>query len=102
MEKINDVLCFLNELVFGVELNDDKGQVFEKLRCVKQLLVIEFVDGDKNKPVKVSNIVDDINVLMVTDKNLEKLLEETHSLRENILYLTSVKNFDDNRKKTEN
>ena len=40
MESIKDIICFLNELDF-IEKNSD---LFGKLRCVKQQLVIEFED----------------------------------------------------------
>ena len=39
METINDVLCFLNELDFFDQINND---LIEEFRLVKRQLVIDF------------------------------------------------------------
>ena len=39
METIKDLLCFLNELDFIEQI---KSNNIEKMRCVKQRVVIEF------------------------------------------------------------
>ena len=72
METINEVLCFIREPDFGVEVSVE----VQKLRVVKRRLVTEFEDVDTPRIIKVLYIVDDITILRVTDKNLEQLLEK--------------------------
>ena len=74
METKNELLCFLSEPDSGVEGSSE--YVSEKVRGVKRRLVTEFEDVDTPTLVKALNIVDDINILMATDKILEKLLEK--------------------------
>ena len=72
MNDVNEILCFLNELVFTDRMNDDN---IENLRCVKQHLFIEFEDCNSSKLIQTLNIIDEINVLIMTnslDSGLEK------------------------------
>ena len=55
METKNDVLYYLNKL----ELTDNiKDTDFEKLRCIKRILINEFEDYNISKLIDVLSIVD--------------------------------------------
>ena len=58
METIQDVLEFLNEIDFIGKVNDD---IFEKLRHVKQRLLIELEDYNTSNLIQVLNIIHDMN-----------------------------------------
>ena len=90
METKNDVLCFLSEINFGVKVNDS-DDVFEKLSYVKRRLVTEIENYNIPRLIKVLNIVDDKNLLIMTGNKKENFLEKTQSFRKNIFYLTSIK-----------
>ena len=44
------------------------GDLFEKLRCVKQRLVFEFEEYILSKLIYFSNNVDDMNVTIITNE----------------------------------
>ena len=73
MNKVNEILCFSNEIDFIDKINDD---CFEKLRCVKQRLVIEFENCNLSKLIYALNIIDEI-VMMIMNNNLDSPLEKT-------------------------
>ena len=89
METIKDVLCFSDELDFTDNMNNDQ---IEKLRSVKQRLVIEFEDYYVSKLTDALNIIDEKNLLIMVN-NLDARLEKTNSQRELVLYLISFKHF---------
>ena len=89
---MKDVFCSLNELDFIGQTNPD---LFEKMKCVKQRLVIELEDCNLSKLKYVSNFSDDMKVLIITNE-LKDFVEKNNSLWENILYLISFISFIEN------
>ena len=89
METINDVLYYLNKLDFTDNVNDSD---FEKLRCVKRILVQEFGDYNIPKLIDGLSIVDNFFITPMFAE-LQDILIKTDTLRENILYLISFKHF---------
>ena len=85
------MLCFLNELDFTDNINNDQ---IEKLRCVKQRLVIEFDEKNACKLIDALNFFDQMSIIFMVI-NLDARLEKTNSLQELILYLISFNNFVD-------
>ena len=92
MNNVNEILCFLNELDFTDQINNDH---FKKLRFVKQRLVAGFEVCLVIKLIHALNIIDEMNVLIMTNI-LDSRLEKTISLGECILYLISFKYFVEN------
>ena len=84
---MKDVLCCLKELGFTDNINDDQ---IEKLRCVKQWLVIEFEAYNISKLMDVLNIIDELKILIIVN-NLDTRFEKTNSLREHFLFFISFK-----------
>ena len=78
MNNVNEILFFINELDFTDRKNNDQ---IEKLRCVKQRLVFEFEDCNVSKIILALNVMDETNVLIMTN-NLDSRLEKVNSLRE--------------------
>ena len=93
MNDLNGILCFLNELDSTDRIDDDH---LEKLRCVKQRLVIDFEDYNLSKIIHALNIVNESFLLFITNKHLDSCLEKTNSLRELKFYLISFKHFVNN------
>ena len=89
METKNDVLYYLNQLHFTDHVIDTD---FENLRYVRRFLINEFADFDIPKLIDVSNF-NDILFITLTVGGLQVILIKTNTLGENILYLTSFKNF---------
>ena len=81
MESIKDLLCFLNELDFFEQKNNG---LIEKLRCVKQRLIIEFEDYNVSKLINVLNIVDDMNVSIIPNELKDSV--ERKTLYEKVFY----------------
>ena len=78
METINEVLYYLNKLDFTDNvINDD----FEKLGCVKRILVREFEDYNLKKLIQVLNLVDHLFVL-IRIGSLDDIPAGTPTLRE--------------------
>ena len=82
------MFCFLNELDFIEQINSDS---FEKLRCVKQRIIIDIDDYIVSKLIYIFYIVDDMNISVITIE--QKTFCKKNSLRETILYLISFKHF---------
>ena len=91
MNTVNDILCCLNMIEFTDRANDDH---FEKLRCVKRRLVVEFEDYIVFRLTYVLNINDENNVLFLTNE-LDDIMDKTFTLRANILFLNSFEHFVD-------
>ena len=77
METIKDVLHYLSKLDFIDKAKDDD---FEKLRCVKRILIREFEDYTVDKLIQVLYLVDRLMVLTTTG-TLDDVLDSTHTLR---------------------
>ena len=90
MEAIKDVPAFLNQLSFCDELNTD--EIYEKIRCMKQCLVVDFEAYSIDKLVNLLDFVDDMNIMIVTN-DLNDFHEEIMDLHEIIFYLISFKIF---------
>ena len=89
METINDVLSYLNKLAFTDNLNDSD---YGTLKCADRVLVEDFEDSNVPKLIDILSIVDNLfNTL--TGGGLQDILVKTDTLRENILYSISFKNF---------
>ena len=82
-------MYFLNEIDFFEKQNDE---IIEKLRHVKLRLVIEFEDYKSSKLIQVLNIIDDINISIVTI-DFQGVLDRVKPLRESNLYLITLKHF---------
>ena len=89
METINDVLYYLNKLDFTDNVDDSD---YENLRCVKRTLVNEIEDYNIPKLIDVSSIVDNLFITLTVGK-LQDISIKTNTLRENIFYLISFKQF---------
>ena len=74
---------------FIEKLNDDN---IEKLRHVKLRLPIEIEEYNSSKLKQVLNIIDDINISIVTT-DFQGVLDKVNSLRDKNLYLISFKHF---------
>ena len=98
METIKDVLCFLNELDFADEVENDD---LEKLREVKSKLVTEFEDYNVSKLAKTLRYVDELFVSHATN-DLYSSLMTTNESRETIFYLFSFEHFVNANGKHEN
>ena len=92
METIQDVLYFLNEIIFIEKVNGDN---IEKLRHVKHRLFFEFEDYNISKLIQVLNIIDEMNISIVT-VDFQGVLDKVYSLREKNLNLNSFRHFVDN------
>ena len=89
MNDVIETLCSLNERDFNDRINDDH---IEKLRCIKQRLVIEFEDFSLSILIQTLNIIGEINV-SIRINNLDSRSEKTIFLRELKFYLISVNHF---------
>ena len=85
------MLCFLSRLHFIEKIN---GDLVEEKKCIKEKLVYEFEDYNIATMVYVSDIIDEMIVLIVAiEKNA--LLKKNNPLRGKIYYLISFKHFFD-------
>ena len=82
------VLCFLNELDFTDNIKNDQT---EKVRCVKQRLVIEFEEYNVSQLIDALDIIDELNIINMVN-NLEARLEKKQALYGNLFYLCLVLN----------
>ena len=86
METVKDLLNFCNDAVFYDYKNI--GIICE-LSPVRTFIIIRFYKAIPDSTVRVSlSIFDDIS-LKITDNDIENILENTHDLIENILYMLS-------------
>ena len=83
------MFCFLNKLDFTDNVNDSD---YENLRCVKRVLVKKFEGYIVPKLIEVLSLVNNL-FLTFTVGGLQDILIKTDTLRENIFYLISFKNF---------
>ena len=74
MDTIKDVFCFLIELDFIKQINSDN---IEKLRCVKQRLVIDIEDYNVSKLIYSLYFVDDMSFSIITIEIKDFLLEKS-------------------------
>ena len=86
METIKDILNFCNDAVFYDYKNI--GIICE-LNLVRTFIINRFYKTipDSRIPVSLS-IIDDI-ILKINSGDIENILDDVHSLRENILYMLS-------------
>ena len=89
METIYDLLYYLNKFDFTDNINDTD---FEKLRCVKKMMLKKLEDYNVSKLFDVFSIVHN-SFITFTVGELQEILIETDTLRENTLYLISFKHF---------
>ena len=88
METVYDILYYLNKLDFTDNVNDND---YENLRCAKGILVNEFEEYNIPKLIDVSSLVDNLFITLTVGE-LQDVLNNTDTLRENILFLNSFKN----------
>ena len=86
---MNEILCFLNELDLTDRIKNDH---IENLRWVRKRLVFEFKYCNVFKLIHALNIIDKMNVLLMTNI-LGSRLGKTNSIRECVLCLNSFKYF---------
>ena len=98
MEKMNDVLRFLNDVDLFDKLDND---CLQKLLEVERMMVREFEVYNISKTMRALNIIDEIQLSSVTN-DLDYRLERTDSLRSNIFCLISFKHLVDTNNKQEN
>ena len=86
METTNDLLNFTNEAVYydykhlGIEREFNKARTFISNRFYKTI---------PGRRIIISlSIIDDI-ILKINSGDIENILDDVHSLRENILYMLS-------------
>ena len=86
METKKDILNFCNAAIFYNYT--DIGIVFE-LNQVRKCMNNSFYKTIPDSRIRVSlSIIDDI-ILKINDNDIEDTMENTHDLRENILYMLS-------------
>ena len=61
MQKINEVLPFLNKLLFVGYLENDEC---EKFACIKKVLTSEFQDIDSEKLINMLGAIDDLYIFL--------------------------------------
>ena len=74
METINGVLYYLNKLEFTDNIKDTD---FEKLRCVKRILVKEFEAYNISKLIDVLSIVDNFFITPTVGELQDSLQKRT-------------------------
>ena len=97
METVKDILNFCNHALF---YDHENIGVVEELNQVRKYIIKSF---NKTIPhtmiIATLSIIDDI-ILKIHDEDIEKIFENIHDLRENILYILSFeKLFKDNNGK---
>ena len=89
METVYDLLYYLNKLDFTDNVNDSD---YENLRCAKRILVTKFEDFNIPKLIDVLSLIDNFFITLMFG-DLQQILDETNTLRENFLYFISFKHF---------
>ena len=86
METIKDISNFCNSAVFYDYKNIG---IIEELNQLRKCIINRFYKTIPDSRIRVSlSIIDDIN-LKINGNEIEKILENIHDLRENILYMLS-------------
>ena len=86
MDTIKDILSFCNAAVFYDYTNI--GSTCE-MNQVRKCTIDSFFKTSPHNRILVSlSIIDDI-ILKINDNDIEKIFENIHDLRENILYMLS-------------
>ena len=86
MDTIKDVLNFCNEAVF---YDYNNIGIICELNPVRTFIINRFYKTIPYTRILVSlGIIDDI-ILKINNGDIEKILNDVHSLRENILYMLS-------------
>ena len=86
MEAVKDILNFCNDAVFYDYKNI--GLICE-LNPVRTFIINRFYKTIPDSRIRVSlSIIDDI-ILKINSGDIENILDDIHSLRENILYMLS-------------
>ena len=86
----NEIFYFLNEVDISDKLNNDR---IDRIKEVKKTVVTEFEVVNLSKMLYVLNINDELKLSYVSnDNDIHYRLERIQSLRENIIYLVSLKN----------
>ena len=86
METKKDLLNFCNAAVFYNHKNEG---ITEELNQVRKHIINSFYKTIPETTILVSlPIIDDI-ILKINDHNIESIIDNTHDLRENILYMLS-------------
>ena len=95
METVKDFLNFYNDAVFYDYKNI--GIICE-LNPVRTFIINRFYKTIPDSRIRVSlSIIDDI-ILKINSGDIENILDDVHSLRENILYMLSFEKTVDDEK----
>ena len=87
METVKDILNFCNDAVFYDYKNIE---IICELSPVRNFIIIRFYKTIPYTRILVSlSIIDDI-ILKINSGDIEKIPNDVHSLRENILYMLSI------------
>ena len=95
METVKDLLNFYNHALF---YDHENIGVSEELNQVRKYIMRSFHKTIPHKTIIATlSIIDDI-ILKIHDNDIEKIIENIHDLRENILYMLSIEKIigDDN------
>ena len=86
MEIVKDILNFCNHALFYDHENIGVG---EELNQVRKYIINSFYKTIPHTTIIATlSIIDDI-ILKIHDNDIEKIIENIHDLRENILYMLS-------------
>ena len=86
MKSIKDILNFCNAAIFYDYKNEG---IIEELNQVRKYINNSFFKTIPNTTLLTSlSIIDDI-ILKINDNDIEKIIDNIHDLRENILYMLS-------------
>ena len=89
METVYDIIHYLNKLDFTDIVNDSD---YQNLKCAQRKLLNDFEDYNIPKLIDVLSLIDNLFITL-TFGDLQHILNETNTLRENILYKISCKRF---------
>ena len=86
MSSIKDILNFYNAAIF---YDYETDGIIEKFSRVRKCIIDSFFKTIPNTTLLTSlNLIDDI-ILKINDNEIEKVIDNIHDLRENILYMLS-------------
>ena len=86
METINDILYFIKKSKFTEYLEEDD---YEKLDCVRNILVDEFQDVILVKLINILGITDDLQLFLTGEHN--QIFSTTETLRKDNFQLIKEK-----------
>ena len=87
MKTIKYIINFCNAAIFYDYENDG---IIEELGRVRKCVIDSFFKLIPNTTLLTSlNLIDDI-ILKINDNDIEKINDNIHDLRENILYMLSI------------